>query len=191
MGKGSRSKGPNSEISTLAQERERNQDLLFPIVLVDLPVPVLERESNTRVSRDSSLGGCLHVPTLSGCLSLSPSKFIIVLMVTVRLKDRMGVEPILPVRRAVIISTMINFDSDSDGHGDGIGTCKHAFRTRLHQVPELTQNQCCDDACDITLTEKNGVTQNGLQSNSGLTLFVSISFNKSYVASFIVALTLF
>ena len=58
---------------------------------------------------------CLHVPTPS------PSSFTIVLMVTVRLTAKMGVEPILPIRRAVTISTMIKFD------GDGVGTCKHTF----------------------------------------------------------------
>ena len=32
--------------------------------------------------------------------------------------------------------------------------------------------------------------QNGLQPNSGVTLFVSIEFNESYIASIIAALTL-
>ena len=48
----------------------------------------------------------------------------------VRLTGRMSVEPILPVRRAVIISTMINFDGDGDWHGDGGGTCKHALKEK-------------------------------------------------------------
>ena len=37
---------------------------------------------------------------------------------------RMGTEPILPIKRSVSIDTMINFDGDRDGHGNGDGTCK-------------------------------------------------------------------
>ena len=79
----------------------------------------------TDLSIQSSIRGCLHVPTPS--LTPSPSRFIIVPMLTVCLSGRMGVGTILPVRRAVTISTMINFDGDGDGHGDGVGTCKHAL----------------------------------------------------------------
>ena len=43
-------------------------------------------------------------------------------METDRLMDRMGTEPILPVKWSVSIDTMINFDEDRDGHGDGDGT---------------------------------------------------------------------
>ena len=35
---------------------------------------------------------------------------------TVRLTGKMGVEPILPIRRAITISTMIKIDGDGDGH---------------------------------------------------------------------------
>ena len=45
----------------------------------------------------------------------------IVCMMTVR----MGLEPILSVNRSVSIDTMMKFDGDIDGHGDGI--CKQAF----------------------------------------------------------------
>ena len=62
---------------------------------------------------------CLHVPSPSP----SPSKFIIVPMVTVCLMGRMGTEPILSVKWSVSIDTMINFDGD----GDGDGTCKQTL----------------------------------------------------------------
>ena len=57
--------------------------------------------------------------------SLSPSKYNIVPMETVRLIDRMGTEPILSIKWTVSIDTMINFDGN--GHGDG--TCKQALRS--------------------------------------------------------------
>ena len=41
---------------------------------------------------------------------------------------RMGSTPILPVRQAITISTMIKLDGDGDGNGNGVGTCKHSFR---------------------------------------------------------------
>ena len=52
----------------------------------------------------------------------------------VRQMARMGVEPILPIRQAIIISPMINFDGDGDWHGDGVGTCKHALRLAMYYV---------------------------------------------------------
>ena len=63
---------------------------------------------------------CLHVPSPSPCPS--PSKFTIVPMETDRLTNRMGTEPIPPVKWSISIDTMINFDEDRDGHGDGDGT---------------------------------------------------------------------
>ena len=39
----------------------------------------------------------------------------------------MGVQPILPNKVAVTIDTMLNFDSDSDGLGDGDVTSKQTF----------------------------------------------------------------
>ena len=36
----------------------------------------------------------------------------------------MGVQPILPVREPVIIDTMLNFDGDFEGDGDGDVMCK-------------------------------------------------------------------
>ena len=62
---------------------------------------------------------CLHVP--------SPSKFTIVPMEMDRLTDRMGTEPILPIKQSVSIDTMINIDGDGDGDGHGDGTCKQAL----------------------------------------------------------------
>ena len=51
------------------------------------------------------------------------------------LMGRMGLEPILPVRRPVTIDTMLNFG----GHCDGAGTCKQAF---IHQHPAHTHCPC-------------------------------------------------
>ena len=53
-------------------------------------------------------------------------RFNIVPMVT----GKMGVEPILPVT----ISTMLNFDRDWHGDGDGVGTCKQALILVRRQV---------------------------------------------------------
>ena len=38
--------------------------------------------------------------------------------------EKMGVQPILPIKVSVIFDTMLNFDGDFDGHGDGDVTCK-------------------------------------------------------------------
>ena len=65
----------------------------------------------------------LHIPTPSPIPS--PSSFIIVQMVTFCLTCRMGLEPILPIRWPVTISTMFNFDGV--GIGDGVGMCNQAF----------------------------------------------------------------
>ena len=40
---------------------------------------------------------------------------------------RMGVQPIFPIKVSVTIGTMLNFDSDFDGHGDGDITCKQTL----------------------------------------------------------------
>ena len=50
-------------------------------------------------------------------------------MMTDSLTGKMGPTPILPVRRAVIIDTMIYLDGD--GHGDGDGTCKQPLTDRI------------------------------------------------------------
>ena len=41
------------------------------------------------------------------------------------LTDRMGVQPIFSFQVALTIDTMLNFDGDFDGHGDG--TCKQTL----------------------------------------------------------------
>ena len=41
--------------------------------------------------------------------------------------DRMDVQPLLPVKVSVTIDTMLNFDHDFDGHGDGDVKCKQTF----------------------------------------------------------------
>ena len=57
---------------------------------------------------------------------------------------RMGLEPILPVRQPVTISTMLNFDSDGDGIGDGVGMCKQALICR-HLVTYSNSVQILSD----------------------------------------------
>ena len=61
---------------------------------------------------------CFHVLLTSPFLWAAP---LIFLMDT--LTDRMGSQPILLVKVSVIIDTMLNFDSDFDGHGEGDVTC--------------------------------------------------------------------
>ena len=39
--------------------------------------------------------------------------------------ERMGIQPILPVKLSITIDTMLNFDSD--GHGDCDVTCKQTL----------------------------------------------------------------
>ena len=72
-------------------------------------------------------------------------KFIIVLMMTARLTGRMGVEPILPVRQTVTIGTIVKLDGD--GHGDGIGTCKHTLNVNI--ISKKMTN------CNYLTTERN------------------------------------
>ena len=43
------------------------------------------------------------------------------------LKDRVGVQPILPIEVSITIDTMLNFDCNFDEYGDGYGTCKQIF----------------------------------------------------------------
>ena len=47
------------------------------------------------------------------------------------LMDRKGVQLILPVKVSVTIGTMLNFDSDFDGHGDGDNKCKQILTIKL------------------------------------------------------------
>ena len=44
-----------------------------------------------------------------------------------RLTGRMGLEPILPGKRPVTISIMLNFDGDWHSDDDGVGMCKQAL----------------------------------------------------------------
>ena len=73
---------------------------------------------------------CLHILTPS--LSPSPSSFVNVPMVTGRLKDRMGLEPILPVRRPVTIYT-INLTVT----GTGSETGSECVNTPLQERPSV------------------------------------------------------
>ena len=76
-------------------------------------------------------------------------KIYIVPMETDCLSDRMGKEPILPVKWVVSIDTMINFDRDRDGDGDG--NCKRApipaqpdTKTDTHKLTQKPIRICVD-----------------------------------------------
>ena len=47
----------------------------------------------------------------------------------------MSMEPILPVKVPVTIDTMVNFDRDVHGDGDGVGMCKLTFTLTFSIVP--------------------------------------------------------
>ena len=64
------------------------------------------------------------------------------------------------------------------------------IRAYLHQASVWMQSQCCDDACDIVLIEKNGVTPKWVATHSGVTLFVSSDLSKSCITGVIIVLTL-
>ena len=80
----------------------------------------------------------------------------IVWMVTDCLMGRLGLEPILSIKQSVSIGTMINFDSDCDGLGDG--TCKQAlvppteFGDNEHKQA-LNWNELCNITRVITGTQ--------------------------------------
>ena len=73
-------------------------------------------------------------------------KFTTVWMVMDHLMDRLGSEPILSIKQSVSISTMVNFDGDGHGNGDGMckravnGMCKRAFKDCLH-IPSPSPSQ--------------------------------------------------
>ena len=50
--------------------------------------------------------------------------------------DRMGVQSILPVKVSFTIETVLNFDADFDGHGEGEVTCKQTLQS--HTLPCVT-----------------------------------------------------
>ena len=58
-------------------------------------------------------------------------------MVTARLTGRIGMEPILPVRRAVTISTMTKLVGDGDGDGDGSERVNTPLPLYLHFVHKV------------------------------------------------------
>ena len=91
----------------------------------DLFVASMADEPFSCMHLQAGIMACLHVPSPSPCPSPSQSKFNIVPMVSVRLRDRMGTEPIVSVKWTVTIGTTLNFDGD--GHGDRDGTCKQTF----------------------------------------------------------------
>ena len=94
----------------------------------------------------------LHVPSLSPCPCPSRSKCSITPMVIVPLTGRMGSVPILSVKQSVSIGTMINFDSDGDGHGDRDGTCKQALKrtTKFHDKEGQGYNSFCADSSVVS-----------------------------------------
>ena len=73
---------------------------LFNITVSYFDAKKSGRYSRVFVVTELVVRACLHVP------SPPPSKFIIVPMETDRLTDRMGTEPILPIKLSVSIDTM-------------------------------------------------------------------------------------
>ena len=57
-----------------------------------------------------------------------PVRSFNVSMVTGTLTDKMCLVPILFIKVPVPTDTMLNFDSDFDGHGDADDTCKQTLR---------------------------------------------------------------
>ena len=57
--------------------------------------------------------------------------------------SRMGLEPILPVKLSVTISTMLNFDGHCDCDGNGVTTCKQTFT----QEDLGSDGQCPEIVC--------------------------------------------
>ena len=55
--------------------------------------------------------------------------------------DRMGVQPILPIKVSVTIGTMLNFDGDFDGHGDGDITCKQTLSVLIRTHHALYERE--------------------------------------------------
>ena len=66
--------------------------------------------------------------------SESPSRFNIVLMVTVPLTGRMGLELInnYETVKMFFINPMLHFDSEFNGDGHGDVTCKQTFSTMFN-----------------------------------------------------------
>ena len=60
-------------------------------------------------------------------------------MVTFTLTDRMGSRSILPIKVSVTTDTMLNFDDDFDGHGDGDVTCKQSLLAHTHSKASFTR----------------------------------------------------
>ena len=58
----------------------------------------------------------------------------IVWMVMGRLMERMGSVPNLAIKWSFSIHTMLNFNGDEHGDGDGDGTCKQALIASLNQI---------------------------------------------------------
>ena len=48
------------------------------------------------------------------------------------LSDRMGVQPILPIKVSVTFGTMLTFEGDFDGQGDGTDPRQHHLCIRVH-----------------------------------------------------------
>ena len=84
-------------------------------------------------------------------------------METDRLTDRMGSVPILPIKRTITKSTMLNFDGDGDGHGDGDGdgdgTCKQTFTLPACLLP-LSKKTFCGNSMLTTQSEFNTIMIN-------------------------------
>ena len=66
------------------------------------------------------------------------------MFLTVSLTGRMGVEPISPVKVCVIIDTMLNFEGDFYGRGNGVITCKQTIAWKITGELDTSKRTHCD-----------------------------------------------
>ena len=86
-------------------------------ILVEICLHVLSNSPWNGPSQwPSNVKVCLHVQTPFPSLSDCPSSLSLCQWLT----GRMGSIPILPIRVPITISTMINFDGQSNGDGNGV-----------------------------------------------------------------------
>ena len=88
----------------------------------------LVRKSYSRTSDSQSVRenyGCKGVFTCTDTVTIT-NKFYHCGYLT----GRMGSTSILPIRQTVTISTIVKLDGDSDGHGDGVVTCKLTLKRK-------------------------------------------------------------
>ena len=99
----------------------------------------------------------------------------------------MGVQPNLPIKLS--IDTMLDFDSDFDGHGDGDVSCKQTLRTFLHSAStyslSISQNQRAQNASRVKFTpiyKRNKTKERGCNFRHGH-LYENKTFQVSNLSS--------